>query len=128
MPGPCLDNELENVQRSVGQTIDALKDVRRSDGKLSSGVVTRVALDSDLAGSIGPDAMQAALDAAAARDATEGFRDEGLTALNQTELARDAALASETAAAVYAGLAGAMIYDFGTLQQAPVGVDDWETL
>ena len=32
LPAPRLDDELENIATSIDETIDALKDVRRSDG------------------------------------------------------------------------------------------------
>lgn len=44
LPGPSVDNELENVEQSVNETIDALADLRRSDGKLNNGIVTPEAL------------------------------------------------------------------------------------
>ena len=32
LPAPRLDDELENISTSIDETIDALSDVRRSDG------------------------------------------------------------------------------------------------
>jgi len=52
-PGQPLDNDLAELKRSIDETIDAVKDVRRSDGKLKNGVVTRDSLSpevEDLAG------------------------------------------------------------------------------
>lgn len=46
-PGPELDADFANVGQSVNQTIDALKSVRRSDGKLNNGIVTPDSLASD---------------------------------------------------------------------------------
>lgn len=40
LPAPRLDDELENISSSIDETIDALKDIRRSDGALQNGVVT----------------------------------------------------------------------------------------
>ncbi|MBI2240307.1 MAG: hypothetical protein HYU59_05825 [Magnetospirillum gryphiswaldense] len=40
LPAPQVDNELANVATSVNATIDAMKDVRRSDGALKNAVVT----------------------------------------------------------------------------------------
>lgn len=39
-PGTQLDNDLANLERGIGDTIDALADVRRSDGALPNGKVT----------------------------------------------------------------------------------------
>lgn len=40
LPAPQVDNELANIATSVNATIDAMKDVRRSDGALKNAVVT----------------------------------------------------------------------------------------
>lgn len=44
-PGAELDIDFANIARSVDETIDALKDIRRSDGKLKNGIVDKDALD-----------------------------------------------------------------------------------
>ena len=44
LPAPRLDDELENIATSIDETIDALKDIRRSDGALKNGVVTSDAI------------------------------------------------------------------------------------
>ena len=38
LPAPRLDDELENIATSIDETIDALKDIRRSDGALKNGI------------------------------------------------------------------------------------------
>lgn len=48
LPADEVDNDFANVSRSVNQTIDALKQIRRSDGKLANQ-------------SVGPDQLSAAL-------------------------------------------------------------------
>jgi hypothetical protein len=48
LPGDEVDNDLANLQRTTNETIDGLKDVRRSDGKLKNQ-------------SVGPDQLSAAL-------------------------------------------------------------------
>jgi hypothetical protein len=48
LPADEVDNDFANVSRSVNQTIDALKDIRRSDGKLKNQ-------------SVGPDQLSPAL-------------------------------------------------------------------
>ena len=40
LPAPQVDNDFANISTSVNQTIDALKQIRRSDGSLQNGVVT----------------------------------------------------------------------------------------
>lgn len=39
LPGSALDNELENIEQSVGEAINGLNDIRRPDGKLRNGIV-----------------------------------------------------------------------------------------
>lgn len=56
LPGPRVDDELANIATSLGETVDALAQIRRSDGGLVNGIV-------------GPDALSAAL--------TLGFRPRG---------------------------------------------------
>ncbi len=46
-PGAQLDNDFANLKQTTDQTIDALKDVRRSDGKLKNKIVTRDSLADD---------------------------------------------------------------------------------
>ena len=40
LPGPNVDEELDNLGLSVNQTIAGLKDIRRADGALRNGIVT----------------------------------------------------------------------------------------
>lgn len=47
LPGHELDAELDNLKRTTDETIDALSDIRRSDGKLQNDVVTADALADD---------------------------------------------------------------------------------
>src|SRR5690625_4023995 len=44
-PGSELDNDFAHIRHSIDETIRALKDVRRSDGKLNNAVVTFDALN-----------------------------------------------------------------------------------
>lgn len=53
LPGSQVDNELENVEASLGETIDALADIRRSDGALKNGIVTLDTLSSDVQALLG---------------------------------------------------------------------------
>lgn len=54
LPGPSLDNELANIETSVNEAISALGDIRRDDGFLRNGIVTRDALSPDLATGVTP--------------------------------------------------------------------------
>jgi hypothetical protein len=47
-PGTQLDNDLQKLAESDGDIIEALKDVRRSDGMLKNGIVTLDSLDPTL--------------------------------------------------------------------------------
>lgn len=55
LPATRVDNELLNVEQSIGETIDALRDVRRDDGALKNQIVT-------------PDSLSAATRTLLARD------------------------------------------------------------
>lgn len=48
LPGDEVDNDFANVKRSMNETIDGLKDVRRSDGKLKNQSVGPDQLDPSL--------------------------------------------------------------------------------
>jgi hypothetical protein len=47
-PGAQLDNEFENIAESLGETITALADIRRSDGALNNEIVTVDSLADDV--------------------------------------------------------------------------------
>lgn len=47
-PGTPLDNDLANLKQSIDETIDALSDVRRSDGTINNEIVTFDSLSPDL--------------------------------------------------------------------------------
>jgi microcystin-dependent protein len=48
LPGNKVDQDMANIETSIGECIDALKDVRRSDGKLANGIVTLDSLSSGI--------------------------------------------------------------------------------
>lgn len=54
LPGSSLDGELANIETSVNEAISALGDIRRDDGLLRNGIVTRDALSPDLATGVTP--------------------------------------------------------------------------
>lgn len=65
LPGPQVDNELENIEQSLNGTIAAVNDVRRADGALVNEIVTLDSLAPEVREQIGEGAT-AARDAAAA--------------------------------------------------------------
>lgn len=60
-PGTALDNDLAELDRSISETIDAVADVRRSDGALKNGIVTRDSLSDEVADLAGASAYGVAL-------------------------------------------------------------------
>lgn len=49
LPAPRLDDELENIEQSIGEIVVAIKSVRRADGKLQNGSVDADSLDPRIA-------------------------------------------------------------------------------
>jgi hypothetical protein len=83
-PGTQLDNEFEEVEQSIGQVIDALKDVRRSDGKLQTGSVSIESLSDEVKARI----------ASFASETIYTARDEAVDAAEAAEEAEEAAAAA----------------------------------
>jgi hypothetical protein len=54
LPGPSLDNELEEIEQSLTEAISGLNDIRRADGQLRNGIVGRDALAPDLSTGVRP--------------------------------------------------------------------------
>ncbi len=75
LPGSQVDNELENVEQSLNGAIDAINDVRRSDGKLKNEIVTIDALSPQVRAGVGQGALDARDTALAAQAAAEDARD-----------------------------------------------------
>lgn len=48
LPAPQVDNDLAEISQSISESVDAIKDVRRSDGALKNGIVTADSLAEDL--------------------------------------------------------------------------------
>lgn len=86
LPAPQVDNELLNIETSIDEIVEAIKDVRRSDGALQNASVTFDALSPDVAAQVGVGMAEAVADAEAA--------------------AVDAAASAATAAAAAAALVG----------------------
>ncbi|UXS23109.1 hypothetical protein [Agrobacterium tumefaciens] len=102
-PGAQLDNDFANVKQTTDQTIDALKQIRRSDGALKNGIVTP--------DSLSPEALQQIVPAATAQ--AKVYRDEAEVFRNETEIFRneadvDAATAQTAAASATNSAASAL--------------------
>lgn len=92
-PGSQLDNDLAELKRGIDDTIDALKDVRRADGKLRNGIVTTDSLGFDVA-EIGEamnpsiyDPREVASDVFAMDNMVEGADTKILTASERSSIA-----------------------------------------
>lgn len=96
LPGVQVDNELENVEQSLNEAIDAINDVRRSDGALKNGIVTVDSLDPTVKAGVGAGALASAAAAAASADAAS----DSAVAAAASATAADG---SATAASGYAG-------------------------
>jgi hypothetical protein len=86
LPGNKVDAELDNVAQSLEETIDALADVRRSDGGLKNEIVTEESL---------------------APEVLEVFQDQVDAATEQAEAAATSASAAATSASAAASSATA---------------------
>jgi hypothetical protein len=69
LPGLQVDAELEDVEASIGEIVDAIKNVRRSDGALKNEIVTLDSLDATVRAGVGSGALASAEAAAASADA-----------------------------------------------------------
>lgn len=119
LPGIQVDNELENVETSLGEAIDAINDVRRSDGALKNGIVTVDSLSPTVAAGVGSGALASAEAAAASADAASdsavaaaasataasgsatsasGYASNALTSRNEAETERTLAQTARTGA------------------------------
>jgi hypothetical protein len=54
LPGPALDNELEEIEQSLTEAISGLNDIRRADGQLKNGIVGVDALAPDIITGVRP--------------------------------------------------------------------------
>lgn len=54
LPGASVDNELENIERSLNDLVSGLTDIRRDDGALKNGIVTKDALAPGLTTGVDP--------------------------------------------------------------------------
>jgi hypothetical protein len=54
LPGSNVDAELDNLEVTTSQLVDAMQDIRRSDGQLKNGVVTAESLSTEILSGIKP--------------------------------------------------------------------------
>jgi hypothetical protein len=112
LPGPRVDDELENVEKSVGGLVDSVKDVRRADGQLQNEIVT---VDSLSPGSVAylKGIVQTHYNAAVALlDTASDYLADMTIVRSDAYQARDDARAAATDAAASATLLNAYLYDF----------------
>lgn len=116
-PGPQIDNDFAKIAESVDEIVDALADVRRSDGMLRNGIVTADSLAEDIDflshfGEAIADAVVLAEAAAATADAdaaaASAFSDAAVTAASSATASAlaasvDAAAVADAKASIEAG-------------------------
>lgn len=123
-PGSQLQNDLAELKRGIDDTIDALADIRRSDGALKNGIVTTEALAEDIeVGGGGPGDMQVEVydptgvegDAFDMDNMVDGSSKVAMTAAERTSLAGlpAAVAAKQPSAAALTTLAGSSPGTFG---------------
>ncbi|EKF58587.1 hypothetical protein QWE_18343 [Agrobacterium albertimagni AOL15] len=93
LPGIQVDSELENVEQSIGGIVNAINDVRRSDGKLKNAIVTIDSLSPQVAAGVGAGALASAEAAAASELAAAAS--EAAAASSASAAAGSAANASD---------------------------------
>lgn len=103
LPGSQVDNELENVEQSLNGAINAIKDIRRSDGALKNESVTIDSLHPTVRAGVGQGSLEA--------------RDAAQAAQAAAENARAAAAASASAAATSAVHANDALEDVQLAQE-----------
>ncbi len=91
LPGVRVDVELAAIAESIDESVDAIKDVRRSDGALKNEIVTVESLSPQVAAGVGSGAL-------AAQEAAEAAQEAAETAQTAAELAQSGAEAAETGA------------------------------
>jgi hypothetical protein len=108
LPGNKVDQDMANIAMSTESLANALKDIRRSDGKLKNGVVTVDSLDPQVAAGVGSGALASAAAAAAAAGAAS---DSQAAADGSAYAAAESAAASSASATEASGHAStALVY------------------
>lgn len=90
LPAIQVDNELGNIETSIDEIVDAIKDVRRSDGALKNGIVTEDSLAADIAAEIG------SVTSLANREAAEAAAEEAVEAAAEAVAAAEGYVATST--------------------------------
>jgi hypothetical protein len=113
-PGTRFDQDFMNLETSIDTIVDAIKDVRRSDGKLKNAIVTLDSLDPQVAAGVGAGALASAEAAAgsaiAANVSAEAAAGNASAAFDRAAAAAGyatAALGYSSTALVYRNEAGA---------------------
>lgn len=108
LPAPETDNDFAEIAQSIDETIDALKDIRRSDGHLNNGIVELESASDDfkqwIINEATHDGAQQALDAAAAAAASAALADADAVATAADRLQTGLDLEATTAARADAAL------------------------
>lgn len=112
-PGTRFDQDFMNLETSIDTIVEAIKDVRRSDGKLKNAIVTLDSLDPQVAAGVGAGALASAEAAAgsaiAANDSAEAAAESAGAALDRAAAAAGyatAALGYSSTALTYRNEAG----------------------
>lgn len=123
-PGTQLDNDLATLVTSIDETIDALADVRRSDGALKNGIVTTDSLSPQVKLLVGADAGVAAdvVVVAANIDSVVATADN-MAAIVAAPAQAAAAASSAGAASTAATQVVAVAAEFGDLSAAMGDID-----
>jgi hypothetical protein len=98
LPAPEVDNDFAQIAAKIGEAVDAIKDVRRSDGALKNGIVTADALAATLRDDIVEGAITDAEAAAAAAAASAVTAGAAATAAGASQTAAAASAAAALAA------------------------------
>ncbi|TIL91707.1 MAG: sialate O-acetylesterase [Mesorhizobium sp.] len=123
-PGTQLDNDLAELKRGVDDTIDALLDVRRSDGALKNGIVTAESLSSQMKLLVGADEDTLAdIEAVADNIASVNEAADNMAAIIAAPAQAAAAESSAGAASASAAQVGAIAAEFGDLGAAMGDID-----
>lgn len=116
LPAPKVDNDFAKISQSTSEIALALRDIRRSDGKLQNGLVTIQSLESSLSALI---AAVPGLAAAAAVSATAAAASAGSAAVSAAAAEGSANVATAAAQRALENATGLVI---ATQAQAEAGV------
>jgi hypothetical protein len=104
LPGTRVDVELDSIADRLGGAIDAITDVRRSDGKIKAGAIDADSFDADLLDELLDGAVEAAENSADAAMASQIAAAASETA---ADASADAAVAAAATSVANAALLGA---------------------